>query len=165
MAHPRVSRIVVEREVRADPAAVFAVLCDPRRHPEIDGSGTVRAAEGSAPVTGTAQTFVMDMDLTEVGHPEHSAYQTENHVVEFMPDECIAWATARRGQAPPGVRWSYHLSRGRPGHTLVVHSYDWSRVTDPAVLARVSFPRIPADRLERTLELLATVVEGPSSIG
>lgn len=78
---------MVEREVRADPAAVFALLCDPRRHPDIDGSGTVRAAEGSVPVTRTGQSFVMDMDLTSVGHPEHNAYQTQNHVVEFRRDE------------------------------------------------------------------------------
>lgn len=109
MADTAEPRIVVEREVNADPASVFALLSDPRRHPEIDGSGTVRAAEGTEPITGTGQSFVMDMDLTAVGHPELSDYQTENHVVDFAADERIAWATARRGQTPPGVRWSYLL--------------------------------------------------------
>lgn len=152
------TRLVVEREVPATPAAVFAVLADPRRHPEIDGSGTVRAAAGTHPITGVGQSFVMDMDLTAVGHTELSDYQTENLVVEFVPDELLTWATARRGRPPAGVRWSYSLQPVGPDRTRVVHSCDWSRVTDPAVLARVTFPRIPADRLEQTLERLAAAV-------
>jgi len=152
-------RIVVQREVAAEPAAVFALLADPRRHPEIDGSGTVRAAAGAEPITGAGQVFVMDMDLTAVGHAELSGYQTENHVVEFVPDELLTWATARRGNVPAGVRWSWALRRSAPGRTRVVHTCDWSRVTDPAVLARVQFPRIPADRLEQTLQRLADAVE------
>lgn len=159
MTNVQEPRIVVEREVDADPASVFSLLADPRRHPEIDGSGTVRAATGTQPITAAGQSFVMDMDLTTVGHPELSDYQTENHVVDFVHGERIAWATARRGQTPPGVRWSYSLHQAGPGRTRVVHTYDWSRVTDPAVLARVSFPRIPADRLAETLERLAAAVE------
>ncbi|NIZ90210.1 SRPBCC family protein [Kineococcus rubinsiae] len=154
------SRIVVEREVAADAATVFGLLADPRRHPEIDGSGTVRVAEETRPIAGAGQSFVMDMDLTAVGHPELSDYQTENHVVEFAPGERLAWATARRGQTPPGVRWSWSLHPAGPGRTRVVHTYDWSAVTDPAVLARISFPRIPADRLAETLVRLAAAVEG-----
>jgi hypothetical protein len=159
MAEAQEHSTVVEREVRAEPAALFALLADPRRHPEIDGSGTVRAAAEARPITGTGQVFVMDMDLTAVGHAELSDYQTENHVVEFVPDELLTWATARRGRVPAGVRWSWSLRRTGPGRTLVVHTCDWSRVTDPAVLARVTFPRIPADRLEQTLQRLADAVE------
>jgi uncharacterized protein YndB with AHSA1/START domain len=153
------TRIVVEREVRASAATVFALLADPRRHPRIDGSGTVRAAQDAHAITGTGQSFVMDMDLTAVGHPELAGYQTENHVVEFVPGERLAWATARRGQPPAGVRWEWTLHPLGPDRTRVVHSCDWSRVSDPAVLARVSFPRIPADRLAETLERLAAAVE------
>jgi len=152
-------RTVVEREVAADAEAVFALLADPRRHPEIDGSGTVRAAAGSGPITRTGQRFVMDMDLTAVGHPELSDYQTENLVVEFVPGERLTWATARRGQAPAGVWWSWSLRPTAAGRTRVVHTCDWSRVTDPAVLARVTFPRIPADRLAETLVRLAAALE------
>lgn len=39
-------RIDVQRTVKADPAAIFAVLCDPQGHVAIDGSGMLMDAEG-----------------------------------------------------------------------------------------------------------------------
>ncbi|WP_375431086.1 hypothetical protein [uncultured Friedmanniella sp.] len=35
-----------------------------------------------------------------------------------------------------------------------MHDYDWSQVTDPAVLARVTFPRVSPDQLEQAVQAL-----------
>lgn len=148
------TRIVVERTAPGAPAAYFAVLADPRRHVEIDGSGTVRAAAGSQVVTGVGQVFTMEMTHASLGE-----YRTENHVVDFEPGHLIAWMTAREGLPPAGVRWSWELDPAGDGGTRIVHTYDWSRVVDPAVLARVSFPRVPADALRDTVARLVAAVE------
>jgi len=38
----------VERVIPAPPEKIFDLLADPRRHPEIDGSGSVRRASARA---------------------------------------------------------------------------------------------------------------------
>lgn len=82
-------------------------------------------------------------------------YRTDNHVVDFVPERRIAWTTARAGQQPAGVVWSWQLEPDGAHRTRVVHGYDWSAVDDPAVLARVSFPRVGAAQLERSVANLA----------
>jgi uncharacterized protein YndB with AHSA1/START domain len=136
-------RVQVEAAVSA--ADLFAVLADPSRHPEIDGSGMVRAAAGARPLTGTDQVFTMQMHYPALGD-----YRTENHVVEFDPPRRITWTTGREGQPPAGVWWTWNFSDAPSGATIVTHTYDWSRVVDPAVLARVSFPRVRAEQLADT---------------
>ena len=165
MTEDAAKRTVVTREVAADAGTVFALLADPRRHPEIDGSDTVRAAAGATVLTGTGQVFVMSMDQTALGHPEVSDYETENLVVEFVPDTLLTWETARPGKHPTGLWWSWALEPLGPGRVRVTHTYDWSRVTDPALLARIGFPRIPEDALRRTLDRLAAAVEAPELSG
>lgn len=143
-------RIAVRATVAASAADLFAVLADPRRHLEIDGSGMLRPGADSRPVTGTGQVFTMEMHYPSLGD-----YRTENHVVDFQPDRSIAWMTAREGQVPAGVRWSWELEPLDDGRTAVVHTYDWSQVTDPAVLARVSFPRVSGEAMLDTVRRLA----------
>jgi uncharacterized protein YndB with AHSA1/START domain len=54
--------VSAERVIRAPAAAIFDLLADPARHPEIDGSGSVRQAR---PATSTrlspGATFGMAM--------------------------------------------------------------------------------------------------------
>lgn len=42
-------------------AALWEVLADPRRHPELDGSGMVRAAAGTTPITAVGDVFTTAM--------------------------------------------------------------------------------------------------------
>ena len=46
--------VAVERFIPAAPQAIFDVLADPSRHPEIDGSGSV-GGDPNAPLRGPAQ--------------------------------------------------------------------------------------------------------------
>jgi hypothetical protein len=123
----------------------------------------VRAARGTSVLTDTGQVFVMAMDQTAIGHPEVADYETENLVVEFVPGRSITWETARPGKHPTGLWWSWAVEPLGTGRARVTHTYDWSRVTDPALLARISFPRIPEDALRRTLDRLAAAVESPGA--
>jgi len=144
------TQIVVEQTVDAGAPELFAVLADPRRHIEIDGSGTLRPTSGTSVITGVGQVFTMAMTYPSLGE-----YRTDNLVVEFERDRRLTWATSRTGLPPAGVWWTWVLTPGPDGRTTVTHIYDWSRVVDPAVLARVSFPRVSADQLEATVEALA----------
>ena len=154
--------IVVASTVAAPAGDLFAVLADPRRHVEIDGSGMLRPGADAAPITGADQVFTMAMHYPSLGD-----YRTENHVVDFSADRSIAWMTAREGQPPAGVRWSWELRPVDERRTEVVHTYDWSQVTDPAVLARVSFPRVSAAAMQDTVRRLveAASVGGADRVG
>ncbi|MEO8364339.1 MAG: SRPBCC family protein [Ilumatobacteraceae bacterium] len=75
----------VERIVHATPEAIFNMIADPRQHPIIDGSGTVRKTRGSVPARlGLGTKFGMDMKL---GVP----YPITNTVIEFDEGKQIAW--------------------------------------------------------------------------
>ena len=144
------TRIRVRATLDAPPAAVFAVLADPRRHPEIDGSGTVQAAADAAPITAAGQVFTMSMFRADLGD-----YRTDNHVLDFTAGRRIAWTTARAGQPPAGVRWVWALDpTDDDNQTIVTHTYDWTDVTDPELLARVTFPRVQPGELVATLHAL-----------
>src|SRR5450756_79957 len=67
-AHTTVSRVL-----DAPAERIFAVLCDPRRHPELDTAGLLRHAETSRPVDAVGDTFVMAMHNDEIGD-----YQVES---------------------------------------------------------------------------------------
>jgi Polyketide cyclase / dehydrase and lipid transport len=143
------TRIRVRATIDVPAAALFAVLADPRRHAEIDGSGMVQAAADSEPITATGQVFTMSMFRADLGE-----YRTDNHVLDFTDGRRIAWTTAREGQPPAGVRWVWALDPTDDDHTIVTHTYDWTDVTDPGVLARVTFPRVQAEELVATLHAL-----------
>ena len=77
--------VSVERVIAASPDAIFDVLADPRRHAEIDGSGSVEnVREGTAERLALGTHFGMDM---KIGMP----YRVQNEVVEFEEDRKIAW--------------------------------------------------------------------------
>ena len=113
---PDASRLVSDRTtIAAPPDVVFAIVADPRQHPRIDGSGSVREV-----VTGPIRlcdgaSFGVSMRL--FGLP----YQIRNRVVEFEEDRRIAW---RHFGAH---RWRYELSPVAGGGTEVTETFDYSR--------------------------------------
>lgn len=121
----------VERFIAAPPEAIFALLVDPRRHRDIDGSGSVRDAKGDPDELELGSTFGMSM---KIGLP----YSMVSTVVEYEPDRRIAWQT--RGPTPigryvAGRIWRYELEPAEGG-TLVRESWDItheSPVTKPLV--------------------------------
>ncbi len=110
----------VERVVHAPAAEIFAVISDPSRHHEFDGSGTVRDVRGG--VSGPAalgDRFGMSMKM---GLP----YVMSSEVVEFEQDRRFAWRTtapSRLGRAVGGRIWRYELEPVEGG-TLVRETWD-----------------------------------------
>ena len=99
--------------IAAPPATVFAILADPRQHPRIDGSGTVKGSISGPERLELGSEFGMDM---KQGAP----YKIKNKVVEFEPDRLIAW----RHMGPH--RWRYELDPTADGGTAVTETWDLS---------------------------------------
>jgi hypothetical protein len=146
--------IVVRSVLVAEAAEIFALLADPVQHARLDGSGNILGVVSAAPLTAVGQIFTMDMIRPELGR-----YQTENSVTEFVPRRTIAWTTTTPGNPASGFWWRWDVEPV-DGGAAVTHTYDWSAVTDPAILARVSFPRITAAEMQRTVDHLAAAVHG-----
>jgi hypothetical protein len=77
--------ISVTRDIPAPAAAVFDLLARPGRHPQIDGSGSVRGVRPDGPDRlFLGARFGMDM---RIGLP----YRVLNEVVEFEEGRRIGW--------------------------------------------------------------------------
>ena len=142
------SRVSAERVVPAPPEKVFDLLADPRRHREIDGSGTVRGAvEGPDRLTLGA-VFGMNMRMG-------GAYQMTNTVVELEENRRIAWqprpTNAIAALAIGGRIWRYELEPVEGG-TRVRETWDISQEKVPPLLW--SMRLLTKRNMERTLKRL-----------
>ena len=146
--------ITVSRTIDASTQDVFDVLTRPDRHAELDASGFVVSDEKSDRITATGQVFRMNMTGEHMG----GDYQTDNTVTGYDPNHLVAWQTAPAGNEPPGWEWVWRLEAQGSDATEVTLTYDWSKVTDPAVLQQVSFPLVQQSQLEQTLDQLASAV-------
>ena len=142
-------RIVgVSREIAADPAAVFELIADPARQPEWDGNDNLATADAGQRVHGVGDVFTMTLTNGAV---------RENHVVEFVEGQRIAWRPAEPGSPPPGHLWRWELEPVAAGRTMVTHTYDWSELTDEKRLERAK--STTAERLMASVDRLAAHVE------
>jgi uncharacterized protein YndB with AHSA1/START domain len=148
--------ITVHRDIPAPANDVFAVLSNPARHVELDGSGFVQGVDHADRVTATGQSFRMNMSGDHMG----GDYQTDNVVSGFESDKLIAWKTAPAGTEPPGWEWVWELQPQGPDSTLVSLTYNWEKVTDRNLLSKVSFPLVSEDQLNDSLNRLAAAVSG-----
>ncbi len=148
---------VVSVTVDAAPDKVFAVVSNPARHPEFDGSGMC-AGCSTGPLTGVGQSFVMDMSREGLGE-----YQIRNEIVAFEPDRRIVWephletsnATVDEllaGLTPGGHTWGFDLEPTGDGKTTVTHTYDWNHIKDERYGA--FFPFITPEEMTATVTRL-----------
>lgn len=146
--------VTVERTINAPAEAIFDLLADPSRHPEIDGSGTVRGSRDGSTRLQLGSRFGMSMRM---GMP----YGTENEVLEFEENRRIAWQTRGLGIVKPfgGRVWRYELEP-TTGGTLVRETWDITKespLTKPAVrMAASKTAKNMAATLERIEKLLAS---------
>jgi uncharacterized protein YndB with AHSA1/START domain len=148
--------LTVNRTINASATDIFEVLTDPARHVEFDGSGFVRSAEKPQRIEAVGDVFRMNMEGDHMG----GEYQVDNHVTGFQPGKLLAWKTAPAGTEPPGWEWMYELKPDSADQTEVSLTYDWSSVTDKALLKQTPVPLIEKDQLEDSLASLAAVVNG-----
>ncbi|MCW2783802.1 MAG: Polyketide cyclase / dehydrase and lipid transport [Marmoricola sp.] len=101
--------------IAAPASKIFAILADPRQHPLIDGSGTVRDSISGPEKLELGSKFGMNM---KQGAP----YRIKNKVVEFEQDKLIAWRHLGKH------RWRYELTPTADGGTDVVETWDLSHL-------------------------------------
>jgi uncharacterized protein YndB with AHSA1/START domain len=145
--------LTVQRVIPAPPEAIFALLADPGKHPEIDGSGTVSQARSGGRRLKLGDSFGMDMKW---GVP----YATRNVVVEFEDNRRIAWQTlapAPLDKLITGRIWRYELEPV-DGGTLVKESWD---IRKEAIVGKWAVRRMAAlteRNMSRTLERIEGIV-------
>jgi hypothetical protein len=127
--------------VPAPAQLIFDLLADPRRHGEIDGSGSIQSAQLDAPERLSLNaTFGMKM---KIGLP----YKITNTVVEFEDNKTIAWRHFG------GHIWRYILEPV-DGGTKVTEQFDWNKSKSPLILKLRKSPQDNAKSMEKTLENL-----------
>jgi len=157
-------RFEVQRPIAADPAEVFAVLCDPQGHVAIDASGMLMDATGT-PAASVGDTFVVHMDREALNDYPLGKYDVTVEIVTFERDREIAWTILGQIQPPIGHVYGYRLEPADDGGTLVTSYYDWSDI-DPQWREADIFPIIPESALRATLGILdRTVRRGRPTAG
>ena len=127
--------------VPAPAQMIFDLLADPRRHNEIDGSGSVQSAQIDAPERLSLDaTFGMQMKIGV-------RYKITNTVVEFEEGKTIAWRHFG------GHIWRYILEPV-DGGTKVTEQFDWNKSKSPLILKLRKSPQENAKSIEKTLENL-----------
>ncbi|KUP96351.1 SRPBCC family protein [Thermobifida cellulosilytica] len=145
MDERKVSRSAV---IAAPAEKIFAIIADPRRHPDIDGSAMVRGNLYGPERLEAGSTFGMSMRL--LGIP----YRTRNRVVEYEPDRRIAW----RHFGPH--RWRWELEPVDENTTRVTETFDYSHAGPYAFLYRlVGYPSRNARAIEASLQRLKQLLE------
>ena len=138
-------KVWAEREIDAPAADIFALLADPTRHQEIDGSGTVQGTSGESRQLQLGDQFGMKMKW---GIP----YSVKSTVKEFEQDRLIAWAHFG------GHRWRYELEPLDDGRTTVTETFDYSTALTPWAYDWANIPTGHEGNIEATLERLEAVV-------
>jgi hypothetical protein len=143
---PGARPITCSIRVAAPAGAVFDLLRDPYRHPEIDGSGTLRATVRGPHRLEAGSRFGVAMRYWWL------PYMITNTVTEYEPDRLIAWTHMSK------VAWRYQLEPVAGGTQL---TETWDPTSSPAGLALqvLKFPERTAPAMIATLERIKALVE------
>lgn len=127
--------------VPASAQEIFNLLADPRRHSEIDGSGSVKAARVNAPERlSLGAKFGMDMRIVV-------PYKMTNEVVEFEEGRQIGWRHFG------GHIWRYILEPV-DGGTKVTEQFDWNTNKSPFMLKVMKAVDNNSKSIQKTLDNL-----------
>jgi uncharacterized protein YndB with AHSA1/START domain len=144
------SKIVrAEREIAASAESIFELIADPSQQPRWDGNDNLGEAPTGQRVSAVGDVF--RMILTKDFSPR------ENHIVEFEEGRRIAWRPSEPGNQPPGHLWRWELEPIDQGRTRVIHTYDWTQLTDEKRMAHAR--NTTADHLRASIDRLAALVE------
>jgi hypothetical protein len=147
--------ITCSLRVAAPARAIFDLLSDPQRHPEIDGSGTLRATVRGPRRLVAGSRFAVAMRYW--GMP----YTITNTVTEYEPDHLIAWTHVSK------VVWRFQLEPVGSGSevtqatqtTQVTQTWDPTGAPAAAAYQLLGFPQRTAPAMLATLERIKAQVE------
>jgi hypothetical protein len=100
-------------EVAAPAAELYAFAADPRRHCELDGSGTVRDNIRMPAELALGSKFSTNMKV--LGVP----YRITSTVTALKPNELVEW------RHPVGHRWRWEFASLSPTLTRVTETFDY----------------------------------------
>ena len=140
----RVARRVL---VKAPAAEIFAIVGDPHRHPELDGSGTVRDVDVKGPHhLAVGDKFTVGMK--QYGLP----YKIVSTVTDVQDGTVIEW------QHPLGHKWRWQLAEStQDGDTVteVTETFDYSTAKVPLIITAFGYDKKNAEGITETLQRLA----------
>jgi len=140
--------VSTERVIAAPPEAIFDLVADASRHPDIDGSGHVKQVKAGGPERlSKGSTFGMSMHMG-IG------YSMVNTVIEFEENRRIAWQARPGGLVGKfvgGRIWRYELEPVEGG-TRVRESWDISEDHQRSMLKRGKLPAQTKADMDRTLD-------------
>jgi hypothetical protein len=124
--------VAESRDINAPASRIFGILSNPALHPEVDGTGMLRAAVDDGVITKVGDVFYISMV-----HWDRGNYVMANLVVEFEQDRRIAWAPVQDSiekseyQSDVGGRpqhlWGWQLEPLSEDRTHVTEFFDCSR--------------------------------------
>ena len=126
----------VSRRIEAPATLIFAILANPQRHQDFDGSDMLRGSVDDRRISGVGDTFTMKM------HRLGDDYLMINYVVEFELNRRIFWAPApgdpSRAEGndpskvgiPAGYRWGYSLAPDGDDATVVTEVFDYDALPE-----------------------------------
>jgi Polyketide cyclase / dehydrase and lipid transport len=126
--------------VAATPAEVFDLLADPRRHGDLDGSGTVHDVVAGPERLGLGDRFSVGMTFHGV------PYRITSRVIGFEENALLEW------QHPFGHRWRWEFAEIAPGQTQVTETWDYLGTKGARWLELGRYPQINAKGIRQTLE-------------
>jgi uncharacterized protein YndB with AHSA1/START domain len=144
--------VSASRAVSASAERIFELIAEPSKQPSWDGNDNLAAAAPGQRVRGVGDVFKMTLTNGAV---------RENHVVEFIEASKIAREPAEPGKRPPGHVWRWELQAINSTLTNVIHTYDWTALTDRVRLekARSTTPEM----LRESIDNLARLAQFPDA--
>jgi hypothetical protein len=134
-------RQVCRRATVSAPAAdLFAMLADPHRHHEVDGSGSVRSNVTGPHAVQLGDSFTVGMKMFGV------PYRITSKVTALEDGRLIEW------QHPAGQRWRWEFLPLSETSTQVTETFDYRDSKAAKVLDLVKFPAKNANGIEATLK-------------
>jgi Polyketide cyclase / dehydrase and lipid transport len=100
-------------EVAAPAAELYAMAADPRRHHELDGSGTVGDNISVPADVAVGSKFSTKMKMYGV------PYRITSRVTALKPNELVEW------RHPVGHRWRWEFESLSPTLTRVTETFDY----------------------------------------
>lgn len=115
-------------EVSAPAAELFGIVADPRRHHELDGSGTVGQNIRTPDHLEVGSRFSTGMRM--YGLP----YRITSTVTALEPDKVIEW------RHPLGHRWRWEFEALSPTSTRVTETFDFRNAGPVRLLLNYKLP-------------------------
>jgi hypothetical protein len=109
-------RICRSAQVRASASEIFEIVADPRRHGELDGSGTVLNTVAGPDRLSQGARFSVQMK--QYGMP----YKITSEVTEFADGQVVEW------RHPLGHRWRWEFAPLPDDSAQVTETFDYSRL-------------------------------------